>query len=172
MNLSDLTKTFSKKAKIIFFIILLILLIRLFFLTTFIIQGVSMYPTFNSLDRTLINRVTQNFNQGDIIVFTNYSMNYVKRIIAVPEQIIFFDQKENQLFVDGIAVENCCEGDLHLQDINPIFFEPIHVPENSFFVIGDNILNSIDSRVLGFIHEDQIIGRIIFQYWPRFGRIE
>lgn len=131
-----------------------------------------MYPTFSNLDRVLVDRKSNYFNHGDIVFFDNQGLDYVKRIIAIPNQEIFFNQETNQLFIDGILIENCCERDIHLQDINPIFFEPIYVPENSFFVMGDNTLNSIDSRALGFIDEDQIIGRIIFQYWPRVGSVE
>jgi len=172
MDLSELPKRVSRKMKITCLIVVFLFLINRFIFTIFIVNGNSMFPTFNHLDQLMINKWVREFYQGDIVIFDEHGVRYIKRITALPEQEIFFEQDTNRLFIDRIVIENCCEEDTYLQDINPIFFEPIKVPENSFFVMGDNILNSIDSRVLGFIHKDQIIGRVVFQYWPHLRRVD
>ena len=136
--------------------------------------------------------------RGDVVVFFEpvHEQRYVKRVIGLPGDVI--ELKGNRLFVNGRALEyepRGTEGGRVLvgEDMgghpHPVVltpglpsradFGPVKVPENQFFLMGDNRDQSFDSRYFGFIDRDRIVGRattIIFSidsgrwYLPRTER--
>jgi signal peptidase I len=128
------------------------------------VENVSMQPTLKPGEFLLVNRVAYKFGQpsiGDIIVFHApgaSDTDYIKRVIALPG-----DQVR---VVDGIVYVNN----------NPLY-EPYiaeapryngtwDIPEDQFFVLGDNRNNSSDSHMWGFVPRDDIVGRALLIYWP------
>ncbi|MEM1171807.1 MAG: signal peptidase I [Cyanobacteria bacterium P01_H01_bin.35] len=133
----------------------------------------SMIPTLEVGDRLVIEKVSYNFHPpgtGDIIVFEppqqlqryGYTKNqaFIKRIIGLPGDIIRIE--------DGIVYIN--EQPLTENYIAepPEYALPssFQVPEDKYFVMGDNRNNSNDSHVWGFLPRKNIIGRAIFRFWP------
>lgn len=146
-----------------FIIILLVLCITLYVSQNFyqfnIIQGDSMYPTYKNMQFTIINKRVSNFQCNDVIVFycPAYDCIMVKRIIAVPNQVILIS--EGTVFVDGKQSPYVNQ---------PVEFSgtatsKLFVDENQFFVMGDNYELSKDSRYeeIGCINRINIIGRLI-----------
>lgn len=92
----------------------------------------------------------------------------VKRVIGVPGDVI--DIKEGKVYING---------DLHDEPyVKGVTFPkgsklPVEVPENMYFVMGDNRENSLDSRDLGLIAKEKIEGKAVFRTWPlsEFGKI-
>lgn len=113
--------------------------------------------------------------QGEIVIFKyplNPSQNYVKRCIAVPGDIL--EIKNKVIYVNGVRFEDegftkFDDGD-HIQPKgSPHFvrdnYGPYRVPEDSFFMMGDNRDNSNDSRYWGVVPRDNILGKALFLHW-------
>lgn len=133
------------------------------------IQGPSMEPTLHNQERIMVDKVSYLFHppsRSDVIVFiapNNPSLNYVKRIIAIPGDVITVD--DTTVKVNGVTLQEPYV-DPKRQG-NP--YDPIDnrvVPPNHYFVMGDDRVNSSDSRDWGFVPRGNIIGRAALVYWP------
>lgn len=141
-------------------------LVKKFVIATFIVQGSSMYPTLDGGgaaeddgDVLLLNRLADP-ERGDIIVFTyNWDPDpdkppkaLVKRVIGLPGDRVVIEN--NVLYVNGNKVdEPYINGEMHTPDID------ITVRQGHYFVLGDNRDDSTDSRRIGQVPADTVIGR-------------
>ena len=157
--------------KTILFAIVFALVINNFVIVNASVPTASMEGTIRVNDRIVAFRLSYLFSapeRFDIIVFRgaeDSSVLYVKRIIGLPgDEInirdgrVFVNDSQEPLrydFVQGAVSGN---------------FGPYFVPENSYFVLGDNRGNSIDSRHWNhtFVDQSQIQGRVVFRYFPGF----
>ena len=105
--------------------------------------------------------------RNDVIVFQfpkNPSIDYIKRIIGVPGDVI--EVRNKQLIRNGQPVK---ESFIQHTDTNILplrdNFGPVTVPENQYFVMGDNRDNSQDSRFWGFVDRSAIHGKAWRIYW-------
>ncbi|MCF6137685.1 signal peptidase I [Pseudalkalibacillus berkeleyi] len=153
----------------------IVMLVKTFLFAPYIVKGSSMEPTLHNHEKILVNKlgaITDGLSRGDIVIIkdTKEDTNYVKRIIGFPGERI--EMKEDKLYVNKEQVDESYltanrnkaeELGVNLTgDIGPII-----VPENHYYVMGDNRLNSMDSRNgLGFIHKDYIIGESEFVFYP------
>ncbi len=151
--------------------VILALFIITFIAQSFRVDGSSMEPTLHNSQRLIVDKISYRFNQphvGDILVFrypTDMKRMFIKRIIGVPGDDILI--KDGTVYRNGQPlVENYINGPTHGAFTRN--YGPIVVPEDSYFVLGDNRLNSDDSRYpdVGFVPKENIIGRAIFIYWP------
>jgi signal peptidase I len=152
--------------------IAIVLIVRTFLFSPYIVEGASMDPTLHNHEKIFVNKLTSinGFNRGEIVIIEGPEENYVKRIIGLPGDQI--EMKNDQLFINGEQVKETYLSDnlkvadqmgIHLTDD----FDTVQVPDNCFFVMGDNRLVSMDSRNgLGLIKEDNIVGKIEFVYYP------
>src|SRR5699024_8474288 len=152
--------------------VIIALLIQNFVFATSIVEGDSMEPTLENGERLIFNKMIYLLNEpkrGDIIIIQQTDKNYVKRIIALPGETI--EIRNSNLYIDATRYEETFldkEDAIHTGNFGPIF-----IPEEKYFVMGDNREISKDSRNgLGYIQRDEIIGRseiIIFPFseWER-----
>ncbi len=101
-------------------------------------------------------------DRNDIIVFQppgNELSDFVKRVIGIPGDEI--DIHDGKVFVNGKERV----GDIRTLPRGGLEF-PLTVPENRYFVLGDNRNASNDSRAWGFVRADDIVGRVLARYWP------
>jgi signal peptidase I len=109
--------------------------------------------------------------RGDVVVFEypeDPRKDFIKRVIGVPGDVV--EGKDKKVFVNGKLYENPHEVHKELEIIpkeqNPRdTFGPIVVPENSYFVMGDNRDRSYDSRFWKFVRRDQLKGLAFIKYW-------
>ncbi|MDO7787199.1 signal peptidase I [Desulforamulus aquiferis] len=146
--------------------VLLAAVIRLFILEPFFIPSGSMEPNLMVGDRIIVSKVTYlvtDPSPGDIVVFKfplDPSRNFVKRLIAQGGDTV--EIKDSVLYVNDQPVsEDYLPKGLTFQD-----FGPQAVPQDHYFMLGDNRNNSDDSRVWGFLDEELIVGKAEVIYWP------
>ena len=122
-----------------------------------------MEPTLHHQERILVTPSIGDaaFSRGEIVVIKgNGYERYVKRVIGLPGDKV--EVKENELYIND---EKWTEA--YLNETGTGNLSPILVPEQSYFVMGDNRMVSMDSRNgLGFIHEDRIIGKGKVVFYP------
>ena len=140
-------------------IIVVVLFIKAFIVTPIKVNGESMYPTLEEGDIMILNKTAYYFNKPkrfDIVVVDMPDEYLIKRVIGLPGEQI--EYKDNTLYVDGKKVkENFEHG--KTDDFNIKKLGSDTVPEGYYLVMGDNRGNSLDSRELGFMKEEQLLGR-------------
>ncbi|AOM83206.1 signal peptidase I [Salisediminibacterium beveridgei] len=157
--------------------LILAIVIRSFFFAPIVVDGQSMMPTLEHNDRMIVNKIGYNISEPDrfdIIVFNApQNKDYIKRVIGIPGDTIRYE--EDTLFVNDNPVDEAYLDDHKAASENPPFtgdfvLEDITgydtVPEDHFFVMGDNRQHSKDSRHIGLVHEDEIIGKANMVFWP------
>jgi len=152
--------------KAIFIAIIIAFLVRSFVFSTSVVEGESMDPTLSDGERIVFNKfiyLISKPEREDIVIIQKPFKNYVKRIIALPGETI--EMKNHTLYINGSEYEQ-----MYIDEeakTNTGNFGPYDIPEESYFVMGDNRAISKDSRNgLGLIHEDEIIGKSLFIYYP------
>ena len=151
-------------------IIVVVLFIKAFIVTPIKVNGESMHPTLEEGDIMILNKTAYYFNEPkrfDIVVVDMPDEYLIKRVIGLPGEHI--EYKDNTLYVNGKKVkENFKHG--KTEDFNIKELGSDIVPEDSYLVMGDNRENSLDSRELGFMKIDQLLGRTSLIILP-FNRI-
>lgn len=128
------------------------------------ITGSSMTPTLENGNITVATKYGD-YERGDIIAFYYNNKILVKRIIALPGEMIDIDE-DGKVTIDG---EPLSEPYLEESDLGECNIElPYQVMEGRYFVMGDHRSISSDSRnsQVGCVSEEQIIGKLFFRVWP------
>lgn len=140
-------------------IIVVVLFVKAFIVTPIKVNGESMYPTLEEGDIMILNKTAYYFNKPkrfDIVVVNMPNEYLIKRVIGLPGEHI--EYINNTLYVNGKKVqENFKHG--KTEDFNIEKLGSNTVPEDSYLVMGDNRESSLDSRELGFMKIDQLLGR-------------
>lgn len=153
--------------------IILAFIIRTFLFAPFIVDGESMEHTLHNNEKLVVNKAIYYLSEpkrGDIIVFhAEEKRDYIKRVVAVAGDTV--EAKDDQLLINGKVVDEpylaqnrkeAAERKIPLTDD----FGPFQIGEGQIFVLGDNRLNSHDSRAIGPVGLDRVVGRAEFVFWP------
>lgn len=147
--------------------IVLLIFIRAFFITSYVVEGGSMFPTLEDGNKLIVNKFIyriSDLERFDVIVFhANKHADYVKRVIGLPGDTV--EYKNEQLYINGELYKEPYLGTYGL-DENATGDFKVYVPEGKLFVLGDNRKNSLDSRDFGFIDIDSVVGKVNLRYWP------
>lgn len=153
--------------------IILALIIRTFVVQAFKIPTGSMRPTLIEDDRILVNKFIYRFKRperGDVVVFVSpedKKKDFIKRLVGLPGENI--EISNGTILVDDRAVENSSvikeryyynRGDFGKKG------EAVKVPEDAYYVLGDNSISSRDSRYWGFLPKKYMLGKAFLIYWP------
>lgn len=131
----------------------------------FRVEGLSMQPTLQSNQYLLVNKTAYMFGEpqrGDIVVFRSPQdprRDLIKRIVALPGEEV--EVRGGVVYVDDTALE-----EPYILDRPQYLFNKRKVPENEYFVLGDNRNNSSDSHVWDWLPRASLIGRAWVSYWP------
>ena len=140
-------------------------LVAALFLPVMQIYKGSMEPLLNEGD-IAVSIKKGSYSKGDIIGFYYSNKVLVKRIIAVPGNIVDLD--ENGVFtIDGKVLDEPYISEPSYGNYTDVEF-PFIVPEGSYFVVGDNRAESMDSRTkdIGPVSEETIVGKLFLVVWP------
>jgi signal peptidase I len=131
----------------------------------FEVFGTSMVPNILPSDYILADKVSYHFRnpeRGEIIILNSPQQSekdLIKRVIGLPGDTV--EIKGKRVYINDVAINE------------PYLNEPIKydyakqvVPENSYFVLGDNRNVSADSHSGWFLTKDDIIGKAMVVYWP------
>lgn len=141
--------------------------VRPFIVEAFVIPSESMVPTLMVGDRVLANKFIYDFTEpekGDVAVFESVEMegqDLIKRVVATPGDTV--EVREGKLYVNGEP-----QDEPYLNQ-NSGFSPPqqeITIPEDSYFMMGDNRSNSRDSRFFGPVPEENFEGEAFVIFWP------
>lgn len=137
------------------------------------IPSEAMKNTLQVKDRIIINIFDKDYHRGDIIIHdtSKKGIVYVKRIIALPGEKVEIKTLENgakHIFInDNILVEPYVKNAYDYPECSSqMKCEPIIVPENNYYVLGDNRGNSFDSRYYGVIDKGTIRGKVSHIWFP------
>ena len=154
--------------------LLVAFLVRTFVIAHFVVEGESMYSTLDTGDRVFVNKLSYRLhdpNRGDVVVLHQITgaseRDLIKRVIGLPGESV--EVRNCTVLIDGrvlnepyldpeVVTPTNCGGDFVLDGV---------VPEDHVFVMGDNRGGSQDSRVIGPVSEDDLVGRAFVVFWPR-----
>lgn len=167
---------------------LIVALVLAFFIRSFVVQAFkipsgSMLQTLQIGDHLLVTKFAYGVKipftnimvleregpeRGDVIVFDfpeDPSKDFIKRVVAVPGDVI--EIREKKVFLNGEELD-----EPYIQHVDASTsvprrdnFGPVMVPENKYFVMGDNRDESYDSRFWGFVERNTIAGKALILYW-------
>lgn len=128
------------------------------------VYGSSMAPTLHN-GEILISVKTKDFSSGDIIAFYHGNKLLIKRYIAGSADYVNIDES-GDVSVNGTLLDEPYLAEKAYGEADIEF--PYQVPDQRYFVMGDNRSVSIDSRssIVGCIAGDQIVGKVVFRVWP------
>ena len=155
----------------------LALVIRTFLFTPIVVDGVSMMPTLEHGDKMIVNKIGYTIGEPknfDIVVFhAPEQKDYIKRVIGLPGDEVAY--RDDVLYINGEAFEEPYLDEYKAEILDGTLTEDFTleekwgsktVPEGHVFVLGDNRRKSKDSRMIGFVAIDEIIGSTKMVFWP------
>lgn len=153
--------------KAFFIALIIVIIIKVFVISTSVVEGESMEPTLADGDKLIFNKFIYLIGEpdrGDVVIIQTSLKNYVKRIIALPGEVV--EVIDHTLYINNKEVEQAYISEEAIKGTGD--FGPTEVPNDSYFVMGDNRVISMDSRHpgFGFIDKDNIIGRSELIFHP------
>ena len=139
------------------------------------VEGRSMLETLQPEDRLVVSQLFYTPEDGDVIIINSSTIGkkIVKRVIATEGQTL--EITNGQVFVDGAELE---EDYLSERNVGNTWTfsnagselisdgEKITVPAGFTFVMGDNRVESKDSRMIGMVDNEEIVGKVVFRLYP------
>ena len=162
---------FIKEISVYVIIILIIILLKMYVISPIRVNGTSMDPTLENGDIMILNKIgyrITKIKRFDIVVIKYKDELLIKRVIGLPGEKIKY--VNNTLYVNGKKLDEEFDKtytyNFSLKEIGSTT-----VPDDSYFVLGDNREVSKDSRSIGFIDRENIVGKSSLTLFPynRFG---
>lgn len=150
--------------------VLIVVPVRVFIAQPFIVEGLSMYPTFKDKDYLIIDQVSYRFHEpqrGDVVVFrypNNPSIFYIKRIIGLPGESVSIER--GVVTITHAQGEKTTLTETYVVDEDATYTLDATLGNEQYFVMGDNRPKSSDSRVWGPLPKEDIIGRALVRVYP------
>ncbi len=148
-------------------IIIVVILVRTFIATPVRVNGSSMYPTLKGNEIMLLNKLGH-IDRFDIVVLKidGRDDNLIKRIIGLPGETV--EIRDNEIYINDKKIKDKYGyGDTYNID-------KVTLKKDEYFILGDNRIISLDSRVFGTIHKNEIKGTTNFVMYPfkSFGKVK
>jgi signal peptidase I len=145
--------------------LLIYVVVRSFLFENYRVVGRSMDPTLEDNQFLAVNKLGYRLHdpqRGDIIVFRDPrddGRKLIKRVIGLPGELV--EVRDGQVYVDNQAMPEA-----YIESPGRYSYPPTEVPEDEYFVLGDNRNNSSDSHNWGMLAKNLIVGKAWVSYWP------
>lgn len=159
-------------AKIVLISLIIVLPIRLFVAQPFIVRGASMEPTFQNGEYLIVDELSYLLREparGEVIVFRypqDTSQFFIKRIIGLPGETVLIENGsvaiQNTTNPNGFVLDEAYLSDI----VTTVPNSQRTLGAGEYFVLGDNRMESSDSRLWGVLGEEFLIGRTLMRLWP------
>lgn len=157
-------------------IILIVVLIRIFLIDPVRVDGASMNTTLADGEIMILNKIVykkEDIKRFDIVVIKQDDKHIIKRVVGLPGETI--EYKDNILYINGKEMKDPYPStktdDFSIEDVGHT-----KIPGDTYFVMGDNRSDSLDSRYpsVGVIKKENIVGRARLVIWPfnKFGNVQ
>lgn len=171
----DMKKEVMSWINTVFMAVILAFIISKLLIVNAVVPTGSMENTIMPKDRLIGNRLAYKMDdpeRGDVIIFRypdDEKKLYVKRIIGLPGETVTI--KDGKVYI-GDSTEPLIEN--YIKEEFTGEFGPYVVPDDSYFMLGDNRNNSLDSRYWEnkFVKREKILGRAVFKYYPKITKIQ
>ncbi len=179
---NNLSKTFEIYDFFTFAItsVICLLFLMMFVLTPCTVDGDSMNNTYQDKDKIIMWHMSYKPKVDDVVVIEVTTKNYgnrlsemyiLKRIVAVENDVVEYKAANDyigDLYINDVLVENSItkESFERMSSNETVKDNKFTMPKERYLVLGDNRKNSADSRALGLIHEEDILGKIILRVFP------
>lgn len=158
--------------KVVVISLAIILPIRYYLVQPFFVKGASMEPNFEDGDYLLVDELSYRFSmpeRGDVVIFRyplDPSQFFIKRIIGLPGETI--EIKDNTVKIYNKKKPNgfVLDESYLAPDQKTLGDTTIKIDDNEYFVLGDNRLQSSDSRRWGLVNQSLITGKAFLRPWP------
>lgn len=149
--------------------ILIFLFVRTFLFEVRVVPSGSMIPAIMENDRFVAEKIALRFRaprRGEILVFkppagAQFTTDYLKRVIGLPGETV--EVRGGTVYINGSPLD---EPYIPIMNRATSDFPAIQVPEDSYFMMGDNRNASEDSRFWGFLPKRNIRARAVLRIWP------
>ncbi len=134
-----------------------------------------MYPTFESGEYLIVDQMSYRFSEperGDVIVFRfpqDKSKFFIKRIIGLPGETI--EVAERETAITNVNGNSFILPEEYIEKEKSNVPQVVTLTDNEYFVMGDNRLESLDSRIWGPLKKEDIVGHAMVRLLP-FSRID
>jgi len=153
----------------------LVIYIRQNYIQAFALPSESMLPTIEKDDKILVDKQIYRHidpQRGDVVVFIypgGKSKKFAKRIVGLPNESL--EIKYGNIVINGVRLNQKPFNDFYYYNRGDFGAEGelIHIPANSYYVIGDHSESSYDSRYWGFVPKENIAGKA-FKIWFPYNR--
>ncbi|SDH92730.1 signal peptidase I [Alteribacillus bidgolensis] len=173
----QMSDSWKEWIRLLFFAVTIAIVARTFLIAPIIVDGESMAPTLADDDRMIINKTSYWFSDPerfDVIVFhASEEKDYIKRVIGVPGDTLYYDN--DSLYINDKKIpEPYLQSLKETNDDKPVTFDftlvdatgMSTIPEGHVFVLGDNRRHSFDSRSIGLVETEDIVGEAEITFWP------
>ena len=185
------TSSFSTMPVLVWILVFLLIIARIFIFQPVEVNGNSMLPTTHNGARWIVEEISPKINpkyqRGQIIVYCAETKNcdkdnvlarfsltyYIKRVVGLPGESIEIKRSKtiiyNTEYPEGVVLSEDYVSPAVKTGLDSTtqFDRPLKkIPEGTYYIMGDNRVDSSDSRDFGPVSEKGLLGKVWVQFWP------